>query len=137
MADELEQTRPTAVKEPLDLIMLSLDERIYVKIRKEREVKGTLNNYDQHLNMILGNVEETIMTGEIDEEVFKVEYRRTKPYIPMQFVHGGGVNFISPPIKSIVYQKFISKLIKQLILLSYCQNQIGLVSTNAINLSIS
>ena len=31
------------VKEPLDLIRLSLDERIYVKCRGEREVRGKLH----------------------------------------------------------------------------------------------
>lgn len=37
------QAAPTAVEEPLDLIRLSLDERIYVKMRNERELKGRLN----------------------------------------------------------------------------------------------
>jgi small nuclear ribonucleoprotein (snRNP)-like protein len=37
-------------------IRLSLDERIYVKMRNERELKGRLHAYDQHLNMILGEV---------------------------------------------------------------------------------
>jgi hypothetical protein len=32
-----------AVKEPLDLIRLSLDERIYVKLRSERELRGKLH----------------------------------------------------------------------------------------------
>lgn len=31
------------VKEPLDLIRLSLDERIYVKMRNERELRGKLH----------------------------------------------------------------------------------------------
>ncbi|KAL4182761.1 hypothetical protein AMTRI_Chr11g94740 [Amborella trichopoda] len=33
----------SAVKEPLDLIRLSLDERIYVKLRSERELRGKLH----------------------------------------------------------------------------------------------
>ena len=33
----------SAVEEPLDLIRLSLDEKIYVKMRNERELKGRLN----------------------------------------------------------------------------------------------
>ena len=32
-----------AVEEPLDLIRLSLDERIYVKLRGDRELRGKLN----------------------------------------------------------------------------------------------
>ncbi len=89
-------TTTSAVEEPLDLIRLSLDERIYVKMRNERELKGKLHvsnltqmeappksyfalaffrslwqGYDQHLNMILGDVEETVTTVEIDEETFE------------------------------------------------------------------
>lgn len=84
------------VKEPLDLIRLSLDERIYVKLKGERELRGKLHvrtrcrlgshrawwltpaaclrclqAYDQHLNIILGDVEETVTTTEIDEETFE------------------------------------------------------------------
>ena len=35
----------SAVKEPLDLIRLSLDERIYVKLRSDRELRGKLHVY--------------------------------------------------------------------------------------------
>ena len=84
----------------LDLIRLSLDERIYVKMRNERELKGRLNAYDQHLNMILGEVEETVTTVEIDEETYEEVYRTTKRNIPMLFVRGDGVILVSPPMRS-------------------------------------
>lgn len=106
MADEGDQnggptTGTTAtVEEPLDLIRLSLDERIYVKMRNERELKGRLNAYDQHLNMILGEVEETVTTVEIDEETYEEVYRTTKRNIPMLFVRGDGVILVSPPMRS-------------------------------------
>jgi hypothetical protein len=32
-----------AVKEPLDLIRLSIDERVYVKLRGDRELRGRLH----------------------------------------------------------------------------------------------
>ena len=40
MADE---DAGATVKEPLDLIRLSLDERVYVKLRGERELRGRLH----------------------------------------------------------------------------------------------
>ena len=68
-----------AVQEPLDLIRLSLDEQVYVKLRGDRELRGRLHvctthlqyyaswtdmefpqAYDSHCNIVLGNVEETI-----------------------------------------------------------------------------
>lgn len=56
------------VEFPLDLVRLSLDERISVKCRGDRELKGKLHAYDEHLNMVLGEVEEIVTTVEVDEE---------------------------------------------------------------------
>ena len=124
------------VKEPLDLIRLSLDERIYVKLRGDRELRGRLHvrkttnhvasvpersavsgyrlewlqgcsfstvqapvllvsrllhnikrfecsgavqAYDQHLNMIFGEVEETITTVEIDDETYEEIIKVRRP----------------------------------------------------------
>ncbi|KAM4654389.1 U6 snRNA-associated Sm-like protein LSm3 isoform 1-T1 [Amazona ochrocephala] len=76
MADEVDPQQTTnTVEEPLDLIRLSLDERIYVKMRNDRELRGRLHAYDQHLNMILGDVEETVTTIEIDEETYEEIYK--------------------------------------------------------------
>ncbi|KAJ3087972.1 pH-response regulator protein palA/rim20 [Quaeritorhiza haematococci] len=60
-----------AVEEPLDLVRLSLDERIYVKMRGDRELRGRLHAYDQHMNLVLGDVEEIITIVEINEETYE------------------------------------------------------------------
>ena len=57
-----------SIESPLDLIRLSIDERIFVKCRGERELRGKLHAFDQHLNLVLGDVEESVTTREIDEE---------------------------------------------------------------------
>ncbi|KAI8431808.1 hypothetical protein MSG28_016224 [Choristoneura fumiferana] len=57
------------------------------------------NAYDQHLNMVLGDAEETITTVEIDEETYEEVYRTTKRTIPMLFVRGDGVILVSPPVR--------------------------------------
>ncbi|XP_032252809.1 U6 snRNA-associated Sm-like protein LSm3 [Phoca vitulina] len=99
MADNMDQQQTTnTVEEPLDLIRLSLDERIYVKMRNDRELRGRLPAYDQHLNMILGDVEETV-TIEIDEETYEEIYKSTKRNIPMLFVQGDGVVLVAPPLR--------------------------------------
>ncbi|EMS52648.1 hypothetical protein TRIUR3_07508 [Triticum urartu] len=89
-----------AVKEPLDLIRLSLDERIYVKLRSDRELRGKLHAYDQHLNMILGDVEEIVTTVEIDDETYEEIVRTTRRTIPFLFVRGDGVILVSPPLRT-------------------------------------
>ena len=101
-------TASGVVERPLDLIRLSIDERIYVKSRGDRELRGKLHvretggrggcfaaglllaacassdrrlrvrvrvlrpqAYDEHLNMVLGDVEETVTTTEQDEETME------------------------------------------------------------------
>ena len=56
----------TSVERPLDLIRLSLDERIVVKCKGERSLRGKLHAFDEHLNMVLGDVEEVHTVVEAD-----------------------------------------------------------------------
>ncbi|KAM7514303.1 hypothetical protein LguiA_003886 [Lonicera macranthoides] len=79
----------SAVKEPLDLIRLSLDERIYVKLRSDRELRGKLHAYDQHLNMILGDVEEVVTTVEIDDETYEEIVRNLQKIESVKNKHRG------------------------------------------------
>ena len=48
MAATLDQPL-AAIEEPLDLVRISLDERIYVKLRNDRELKGRLHVSDDQL----------------------------------------------------------------------------------------
>lgn len=89
-----------AVKEPLDLVRLSLDEHVFVKLKGDRELKGKLHAYDQHLNIILGDVEETVTSVEIDEETFEEIIKTKKRMLPYLFVRGDSVILISPPLRS-------------------------------------
>ena len=84
----------------MDLIRLSLDERIYLKCRGDRELRGKLHAYDQHLNMVLGDVEETVMTTEIDEETEEVHHEKTSRKVDMMFVRGDVVILVSPPLRT-------------------------------------
>ncbi|XP_053560585.1 U6 snRNA-associated Sm-like protein LSm3 [Bombina bombina] len=96
MADDMEQQQTTnTVEEPLDLIRLSLDERIYVKMRNDRE----LHTYNQHLNMILGDVEETVMTIEINVETYEEIYKSMNRNIPMFCVCGDEVVLVAPRLR--------------------------------------
>ena len=49
---EVQDNQSNVIEEPFDLIRLSLDERVYVKMKNGRELKGRLFGYDQHLNMV-------------------------------------------------------------------------------------
>ena len=51
---------------PLDFVRLQLAERIFVKMRMDRTLTGVLHAYDQHLNLVLGQVKETVF--DIQEE---------------------------------------------------------------------
>jgi len=87
------------VEEPLDLIRLSLNERISVKCRGGRELKGQLHGYDQHLNMVLGQCEETHTEVEIDEETLEEIVQVNRRRIELLFVRGDSVILVSPPLR--------------------------------------
>ena len=74
-------TSSAGIQEPFDLIRLSLNERVFVKLRGDRELTGVLHvrpsndrfqsnltpdyqAYDGHMNLIMSAVEETIMVVE-------------------------------------------------------------------------
>ena len=40
-------------------------------MRGDRDLRGKLHAYDQHLNMVLGDVEEVVTTVEVDEETYE------------------------------------------------------------------
>jgi U6 snRNA-associated Sm-like protein LSm3 len=50
--------------------------------------------------MILGNVEETITTVEVDEETFEEIIKINKRMVPYLFVRGDVVTLISPTLRS-------------------------------------
>ncbi|PGG99216.1 hypothetical protein AJ79_08646 [Helicocarpus griseus UAMH5409] len=77
----------TSFSEPLDLVRLSLDEVVFVKLRGDRELKGRLHAYDSHCNLVLGDVEETIYIVEEDESEQEI-IKTIKKQEEMLFVRG-------------------------------------------------
>ncbi|KAA6408584.1 MAG: u6 small nuclear ribonucleo [Lasallia pustulata] len=87
------------VSEPLDLVRLSLDETVFVKLRGDRELKGRLHAYDSHCNLVLGDVEETVYVVEVDDEEEET-VKTVKKQSEMLFVRGDSVVLISPQAPS-------------------------------------
>lgn len=63
-----------SVQQPLDLVRLSLNNKVRVKLRYGRHLTGTLvvrfllnQAYDAHLNMLMSNVKEKVEHELIDE----------------------------------------------------------------------
>mmetsp|Transcript_1033 Transcript_1033/g.1287 ORF Transcript_1033/g.1287 Transcript_1033/m.1287 type:complete len:94 (+) Transcript_1033:42-323(+) len=87
-------------REPLDLIRLSIDERVYVKCKGDRELRGKLNAYDQHLNILLSDVEETITMTSRDEETDEEFTTTKKRNVPILFVRGDCLILVAPPLRT-------------------------------------
>lgn len=77
------------------MIKDNLDKQVYIKLRNDRELVGKLNAYDQHLNMILEDAEETHTSVELDEETYEQVYKQIKRSMPMVFIRGDGVILLS------------------------------------------
>ena len=88
------------VEEPLDLIRLSLDERVYVKLRGGRELRGVLHAFDTHLNLVLGDAEETLTQTAVNHDTLESVVTQAKRTLDMLFVRGDAVILVSPPIRT-------------------------------------
>ncbi|KAJ7765066.1 hypothetical protein DFH07DRAFT_955897 [Mycena maculata] len=91
---------PSSIQEPFDLIRLSLSERVFVKLRGDRELTGILHAYDGHMNLIMSDVEETIMLVEGDQPGVAPTVNVAKRKLDMLFVRGDGVILVSPPSRT-------------------------------------
>jgi U6 snRNA-associated Sm-like protein LSm3 len=87
------------IDEPTELLRISLDERVYVKLKSDRELVGRLLAYDQHLNLILGEVEETLRVAELDEETCEHIVRQEKRKLHLVYVRGDTVLLVSPLLR--------------------------------------
>jgi small nuclear ribonucleoprotein (snRNP)-like protein len=56
--------------------------------------------FDQHLNMILGNVEEIVTTTEVDTETDEEIVKKVTRQVGMLFVRGDIVVLVSPPLRT-------------------------------------
>ncbi|KAF7981643.1 hypothetical protein HWV62_18396 [Athelia sp. TMB] len=92
----------SGIQEPFDLIRLSLSERVFVKLRGDRELTGVLHAYDGHMNLILSDVEETIMIVDVPEGASSAQgtVNVAKRKMEMLFVRGDGVILVSPPSRT-------------------------------------
>ena len=87
-----------SIERPIDLVRLSLDEHVFVKCKGDRELKGKLHAFDEHLNLVLGEVEEIHHYSEYDKETGEILAKSTKRNIEMLFVRGDSVILVSPPV---------------------------------------
>jgi small nuclear ribonucleoprotein len=70
---------------PLDLLQQSLHKPVLVELRGGRSIRGTLESFDQHLNLLLSSAEEHDAKGE-----------SPTPRPGVTLVRGDSVIFISP-----------------------------------------
>ena len=94
------ENNSTAVRKPLDLVRLSIDERVVVRCRGSRTLRGKLHAYDQHMNMVLGDAEETAEEVVTDPETFDTRVVEKTRSFEMLFVRGDTIVLVSPPVRS-------------------------------------
>eukprot|EP00933_Yihiella_yeosuensis_P003679 TRINITY_DN106822_c0_g1_i1.p1 TRINITY_DN106822_c0_g1~~TRINITY_DN106822_c0_g1_i1.p1 ORF type:complete len:105 (-),score=8.04 TRINITY_DN106822_c0_g1_i1:84-398(-) len=100
MTDTAPPRASSVVDSPMDLIHYSIDDQILLKCKFGREIRGKLHAFDEHLNVLLGDVEEKITTIEVNpetlEETTKVENRTFE----LLFVRGDLIIMFSNPFRT-------------------------------------
>lgn len=79
-------------QKPLDLLTKSLNQKVLIKLKGGRELRGLLKGYDQHMNLVLEHTEE-ILRSRHEGEKNRVEIKKLGTII----VRGDNVIIISPP----------------------------------------
>ncbi len=69
---------------PLQILHASLNKPVLVAVKGGREYRGVLDGYDQHMNVVLKNVEEIIN-------------KESRGVLNVAIVRGDNVIYISPP----------------------------------------
>jgi len=72
----------------------------FVFLMSTNQPRFSLQAYDQHLNMVLGDVEETVTTHEVDEETDEEIVKKATRTVGMLFVRGDVVVLVSPPLRT-------------------------------------
>ena len=68
---------------PLDVLQQSLHKRVLVELKGGRAFRGTLDSFDQHLNLVLSAAEEVVAEA-------------VTPHPGFTLVRGDNVVFVSP-----------------------------------------
>ena len=71
-----------------------------MKCRGGRSLRGKLHAFDQHMNLVLGDVEEKAEMTEVDEETYEEIVRTETREMEMLFVRGDVVILVSPPLRT-------------------------------------
>ncbi|ORY29656.1 putative Sm-like protein [Naematelia encephala] len=84
------------ISEPLDLVKLALGERVFIKLRGDRTLTGTLHAYDAHMNLVMSQVEESVHIVDVTDAGQPLPPRVERRNVEMLFVRGDSVILISP-----------------------------------------
>ncbi|GFE55100.1 U6 snRNA-associated Sm-like protein LSm3 [Babesia ovis] len=82
-------------KEPMDVLRINLDERVYLKCKGGREIVGRLHAYDEHCNMLLSDATETITSTDVDDTTNQEVTRVTSRDSSIIFVRGDALILLS------------------------------------------
>ncbi|EDO08594.1 putative U6 snRNA-associated Sm-like protein LSm3 [Babesia bovis T2Bo] len=82
-------------KEPMDVIRVNLDERVYLKCKGGREIVGQLHAYDEHCNMLLSDAIETFTSVELDPTTNQEVTTITSKDSGVVFVRGDALILLS------------------------------------------
>jgi len=84
------------IEEPIDLVKLCLNHNVRIKLRYGREIRGKLHAFDAHLNLLIGDAEETHTTTEQDPDTKQNGRKVVKRLLGMTYLRGDQVVLVSP-----------------------------------------
>ncbi|WVN89604.1 uncharacterized protein L203_104831 [Cryptococcus depauperatus CBS 7841] len=84
------------IQEPLNLVKLTLGERVLIKLRGDRVVTGVLHAFDAHMNVVVSQAEESIYIVDVTDDGQPLPPRVERRNAEMLFVRGDSVILLTP-----------------------------------------
>ena len=71
------------MERPFDLLNSAMDKSVLVQLKGEKQLRGTLKTFDQHMNLVLNDAEE-------------LENDKVKTKIGSVIIRGDNILYVSP-----------------------------------------
>ena len=81
---------------PIKIVQQSLDALVLVEMKGDREMIGSLQGFDQHLNLMLTNATETHSTVSVDTETSEETFETKERFMDSVYIRGDTVILVSP-----------------------------------------
>lgn len=79
------------IESPLQFLRISIEDEVIIELKDNRTIRGILHSFDEHMNLLIGDSEETITRTEVNADGTKTKITEEPKHRQLLFVRGDTV----------------------------------------------